>query len=41
MCRAVLGEEPRTVIEVLAKLKCGDVALSVRSPLGRADRQIA
>ena len=37
---AGLGDAPRTVIEDLAKLKCGDVVLRARSPRGGPERRI-
>ena len=37
---AGLGDAPRTVIEDLAKLKCGDVVLRARSPCGGPERRI-
>ena len=40
MRHAGLGDAPRTLIEELAKLKCGDVVLQARSPHGGRDRRI-
>ena len=37
---AGLGDAPRTVIEDLAKLRCGDVVLRARSPRGGPERRI-
>jgi transposase len=37
---AGLGDAPRTVIDDLAKLKCGDVVLRARSPRGGPERRI-
>ena len=37
---AGLGDAPRTVIDDLAKLKCGDVVLRARSPHGGPERRI-
>ena len=37
---AGLGDAPRTLIEDLSKLKCGDVVLRARSPRGGPERRI-